>query len=144
MNTVRRGGFLLAKVHQAAGRVFARMLTARGVDITPAQGRVLFVLWQHGPQTPGELARQVSLQKSTLTAAIDRLEAAGQVTRVRSAEDRRSIVIQLTERSAETRRWYNEISQEMSERFYLGFTDEQATRFEKDLEQILHNLESED
>lgn len=144
MSEIRRGGFLVAKVHQAAGRVFAHMLSERGIDITPAQGRVLFVLWQQGPMVLTELARQVSLQKSTLTAAIDRLEACGQVERVRSQQDRRAITICLTERSKQTRRVYDEISAEMNRIFYRGFSAGEAAHFESDLQRILANLENKD
>ena len=34
----RQGGFLIAKIHRTAGRVFARMLRERGVQINPAGG----------------------------------------------------------------------------------------------------------
>jgi len=44
----RQGGFLIAKIHQTAGRVFARMLRERGIQINPGQGRILFVLWKKG------------------------------------------------------------------------------------------------
>src|SRR5512133_2560328 len=92
----RQGGFLLAKVHRTGGRVFARMLHGRGLDINPEQGRILFVLWQEGSLTIHEIARRVSLGKSTLTSAIDTLEAQGQVVRVRSDEDRRKVLVELT------------------------------------------------
>jgi hypothetical protein len=42
------GGFLIAKAHRTAGRIFAQMLRERGLDINPALGRVLFVFWQMG------------------------------------------------------------------------------------------------
>ena len=57
--TTRQGGFLIAKINQAAGRIFARMLRERGLDIHPGHGRILFVLWQHGPMPIHDLARRV-------------------------------------------------------------------------------------
>lgn len=141
MNRQRRGGFLIAKVHQAAGRGFARMLRARGMEITPAQGRVLFVLWQDGPLPLGELAKKVSLGKSTLTNAIDRLEDAGEVRRIRSGDDRRRIDVRLTDRSRKTRKLYEDVSAEMTDLYYRGIDEADIVRFERTLERILDNLE---
>jgi MarR family transcriptional regulator, organic hydroperoxide resistance regulator len=140
MSTVRQGGFLIGKVHQAVGRIFARMLRERGLDIHPAHGRILFVLWQEGPMPINKLARRVSLGKSTLTNAIDRLEASGDVMRVRSEDDRRTIIIRLTPQTRETKKLYEEVSRAMARLFYRGFTDADITRFEADLERILGNL----
>jgi MarR family transcriptional regulator, organic hydroperoxide resistance regulator len=141
MSTVRQGGFLIAKVHQAAGRIFARMLRERGVEIHPGNGRILYVLWQEGPLSIAELARRVSLGKSTLTHAIDKLEASGEVRRVRSETDRRSITVELTAQSRETKLLYEEVSRAMSKLFYRGFSGAEITHFEQDLERIRGNLE---
>jgi DNA-binding MarR family transcriptional regulator len=140
VSATRKGGFLIAKVHQGAGRIFARMLRERGMEINPAQGRILFVLWQEGPMTIFELAKRVSLGKSTLTNALDRLEASGEAMRVRSDEDRRKIVVRLTPKNRETQKLYEKVSRKMTKLFYRGFADEEIARFEASLERILKNL----
>ncbi len=136
----RRGGFLIAQIHRTAGRIFARMLRGRGLEINPEQGRVLFVLWEEGPMSIHDLARRVSLGKSTLTSALDRLEASGQVVRVRSPEDRRRIFIELTPRNQALHGLYEEVSREMTEVFYQGFAGQEIDGFESHLERILENL----
>lgn len=141
MTTTRQGGFLIAKVHQAAGRIFARMLRERGMEIHPAHGRILYVLWQEGSLPIHDLARRVSLGKSTLTNALDRLEASGEVKRVRSEEDRRSIVVELTPKNRETKKLYEEVSRAMTKLFYRDFGGDEIDRFETALERIQHNLE---
>ncbi len=141
MSRRRQGGFLIAKVHRTGGRVFARMLRERGLEINPAQGRILFVLWQEGPMTINEIARRVSLGKSTLTSGIDGLERRGQVVRVRSKEDRRKILIELTPENEGMHALYKEVSAEMTRVFYRGFTSAEITRFEQSLGRILKNLD---
>lgn len=140
MSKHRQGGFLISKVHQTAGRVFARMLRERNMDINPAQGRVLFVLWEQGPMTINSLAKQVSLGKSTLTNAIDRLEAVGQVVRVRTSEDRRSIRIELTPQNKKLHSLYEEVSRQMTEIFYQEFSSREIEQFESYLGRVLKNL----
>jgi DNA-binding MarR family transcriptional regulator len=137
----RQGGFLIAKVHRTGGRVFARMLRERGLEINPAQGRILFVLWQEGPMTINEIARRVSLGKSTLTSGIDRLEQRGQVVRVRSQEDRRKVLIELTPQNRGMHALYEEVSAAMSRVFYEGFSSAEIAGFEQSLRWILANLE---
>lgn len=141
MSTTRQGGFLIAKVHQAAGRIFARMLRERGMEIHPAHGRILYVLWQEGPMAIQELARRVSLGKSTLTNSLDRLEASGEVKRVRSDEDRRTVLVELTPKNRDTKKLYEEVSRAMTKLFYTGFTNEEIDQFEGQLERILGNVQ---
>ncbi len=136
----RQGGFLIAKVHQTAGRIFARMLRERRIETNPALGRILFVLWEQGPLPIHELARRVSLGKSTLTSALDRLESQGHVVRVRSPEDRRKILIKLTARNEAMHALYEDVSREMSDVFYAGLNAGDITRFERTLQHILDNL----
>lgn len=136
----RQGGFLIAKVHRTAGRVFARMLRRRRIEVNPAQGRVLFVLWEEGPMSIHELARRVSLGKSTLTSTVDGLESLGQVRRVRHPQDRRKILVELTPKNRAIHALYEEVSEEMTALFYAGFTAAEISKFERALERILGNL----
>ena len=142
MRRQRQGGFLIAKVHRTGGRVFARMLRERGLEINPAQGRILFVLWQEGPMTIHEIARRVSLGKSTLTSGIDGLEARGQVVRVRSREDRRKVLVELTPQNGGMHALYEKVSADMSRLFYRGFSSAEIAGFETSLRRILENLET--
>jgi MarR family transcriptional regulator, organic hydroperoxide resistance regulator len=141
MTERRQGGFLIAKIHRTGGRIFARMLRQRGLEIDPAHGRVLFVLWEEGSMAINELAKRVSLGKSTLTNTIDRLEAAGQIRRVRSADDRRKILIELTPKNEAVHRLYDEVSADMTRLFYRGFSKHDAARLDASLARVLANLE---
>ena len=136
----RQGGFLIAKVHQTAGRIFARMLRERNIETNPALGRVLFVLWEQGPATIHELARRVALGKSTLTSALDRLESQGHVVRVRSPQDRRKVLIELTAKNKALHALYEEVSNRMTEVFYAGIPEHEIAEFERVLQRVLENL----
>lgn len=136
----RQGGFLIAKVHQTAGRVFARMLRERRIETNPGLGRILFVLWEQGPLPIHDLAKRVSLGKSTLTSALDRLESQGHVVRVRSPDDRRKILIELTPGNKALHTLYEEVSREMADVFYAGIRAGDIVEFERTLEHILDNL----
>ena len=142
MNGPLQGGLLIAKIHRVAGRVFAKKLKSYQLDaINPAQGRILFVLWQQDNIPIQELARRTSLGKSTLTSMLDRLEQMGHLQRVPSLDDRRVITIRLTEKDKKMRDVYNKVSAEMTDLFYKGVTPEEISIFEEALVRILHNVE---
>ncbi|MFX1411418.1 MAG: MarR family transcriptional regulator, partial [Promethearchaeota archaeon] len=47
MREQRKGGFLISKIHQLSQRIFARILKEHKLeDFNPAQGRIMFTLWQ--------------------------------------------------------------------------------------------------
>ena len=141
MKIRREGGFLIAKIHQLSGRIFAKILKKSGIDeINPAQGRILFVLWNKDEIPISELARKTMLSKSTLTSMLDRLEKAGYVVRKHSQEDRRKILIKRTEKDKNLEKTYTQVSEEMTNLFYSGLTPEEITDFEDYLKRILHNL----
>ena len=124
MKKRRRGGFLISKIHQLAGRIFSRMLKEYGIEeINPSQGRIMFVLWQKDGISISELAKKTSLGKSTLTSMLDRLEEMGYVTRIRSEEDRRSVLIKRTEKDESWQKVYTQVSQDMERLYYDGFSE---------------------
>ena len=140
MKNQRQGGFLIARIHQLAGRVFARKLKEYQIEINPAQGRIMFVLWRNDGISISELARRTSLEKSTLTSMLDRLEKAGHVTRTRSQEDRRKVLIKRTEKDRSWQETYIQVSQEMTKLFYDGFSESEIAEFEQYLRRVLDNL----
>ncbi|PBB90860.1 MarR family transcriptional regulator [Mesorhizobium sp. WSM3864] len=76
-----------------------------------------------GPQSAGAVAAATGLTPAAVTALIDRLEARGLVTRTRSLEDRRKVVIEATELTREfSERYYGAIARE-GEKVMAGFSD---------------------
>lgn len=137
----REGGFLVAKIHQAAKRIFSKMLIEEGLgEINSAQGRILFVLWQKDGIPITELARKTALEKSTLTAMLNRLERKGLLQRIRPKEDRRTMLISLTPANTRLEKKFEKASADMTARFYKGFSEEERDMVEGFLRRIFSNL----
>jgi DNA-binding MarR family transcriptional regulator len=66
--------------------------------------RCLDVLRGVGPTTPTTLAGAVGMTTGGLSLALDRLEAAGYVTRRPNSSDRRSVIVEPTEHLAQVER----------------------------------------
>lgn len=66
------------------------------LGLTYPQYLVLLILWESGPTSVSGLGARVHLDSGTLSPLLRRLEGSGFVTRSRSADDERSVLIELT------------------------------------------------
>lgn len=140
MMSQRSGGFLITQIHHLGRRVFTELLKKHEIEIGPGQGRILFALWQRDGVPINDLVERTLLRKSTLSELLDNLEKAGYIRREQSEEDRRKILIKLTERTQKLQKVYINLSVEMTRIFYAGFEEEEIDRFETYLQRILNNL----
>ena len=98
----------MSQVRHLSGRIWEKLLKESGVDIfNGAQGRILYVLWEHGSLTITEIGKLTSLAKTTLTSMLDRMEASGLIMRVPDKKNRRQIFIEVTEKAREYREKYD-------------------------------------
>jgi len=82
------------------GETFKKKLKVRGEDV-----RVLFALRREGPPfrlRPTDLFKSLIVPSATMTRQLDRLVAAGLVSRVSDPNDRRSALVELTPRGLKT------------------------------------------
>ena len=135
-----KGGTLLSQVHQVCGRVWNRILRENNMaDLEGARGRIIFALWGNDGVPIKTLCEKTSLDKSTLTGIIDRLERDGYIERKPSETDKRSTLISLTGKEKEFAKNVQKVSNQMNEIFYKGFTDEEILQFDSMLARILEN-----
>ncbi len=70
---------------------------ANKLGINRTDLRCLGVVAERGPVAVGEVGRAVDLTRGATTTALDRVERAGYVRRIRDAQDRRGVLIEMTE-----------------------------------------------
>jgi DNA-binding MarR family transcriptional regulator len=98
---------------------FRRLLDVHRTDV-----RLLDVLHMAGGMSAGELARAGHLSPAAVTAALDRLERAGYVRRVRDREDRRRVLVEVTDRMHKlTEELYGPLA-ESGDRLLDGYSDD--------------------
>jgi DNA-binding MarR family transcriptional regulator len=91
----RSTGFLIRDTHLSVARALRQHLSEAGV--TPGQWYVLKVLWHQDGTSQRELSDRVGITQPVILNALRRLERAGWIRRQRSATDRRSRIVFLTE-----------------------------------------------
>ena len=87
--------FLVARLHRALNDRYRPVLGALG--LTYPQYLAMLALWEQAPMSVGRLGDRLRLDSGTLSPLLKRLEAAGLVTRTRSAGDERSVEVGLTD-----------------------------------------------
>jgi DNA-binding MarR family transcriptional regulator len=93
MSEVREAFRLNGQAGDAMDQAAAEFLGIHRTDT-----RLLDVLQMKGRMSAGELARSGQLSPGAGTAALDRLERAGYVRRVRDEKDRRRVLVEVTDR----------------------------------------------
>lgn len=138
----KQGGFLITRIKQVGGRIFERILAKKSIDaFSGPQGRILYVLWQQDGVPINELSKETGFAMTTLTSMLDRMEAANLIRRDRGDKDRRKILIYLTEGAKVLEKDYNEVTEEISDIYYKGFSEEEIQQFEAYLRRVLFNVE---
>lgn len=90
----------LRRILRAADLGNRQLATATG--LTPSQLLVLQEIADRGEVTPSELSVALQFGQATITNILDRLEAAGLVTRQRGEQDRRRVYLGVTDAGQDT------------------------------------------
>ncbi|WP_291859085.1 MarR family transcriptional regulator [Marinilabilia sp.] len=87
----------------AASRLITREYQPHldGLKITYPQYLVLMVLWEHGFMTVKEISAKLILKTNTLTPLLKRMMNQGILTRRRSDEDERNVIVELTKKGVQ-------------------------------------------
>jgi DNA-binding MarR family transcriptional regulator len=91
-------GYVVRRAQLWMVQDFRRAL--KGLGITPAQFSVLWVISSNPGVSQVRVAEALAIERARLVQMIDSLEAAGYVERTRSATDRRSHALRLTQSGA--------------------------------------------
>lgn len=103
-------------------RLFAQFYEKelKSFGLTYSQYLVLLSLWEENPQTLHSISRKLDLSSNTLTPLLKRLEQSGWVTRQKSDQDKRQLIVSLTQKGKEQKQpIYDAISKCVSEEMDL-------------------------
>jgi len=135
-----RAGFYITQIKQLQERIFERLLSENGIELSGGQGRILFVLWKQDKLTVSQISQETSLAKNTVSIVVDGMVKKGIVKRHINPNNRRQTIISLTDYAKSIQDQYERVSQQMNELFYEGFSEEEREQFEGYLLRILNIL----
>lgn len=87
--------FALYSTNLALHKLYRQLLAP--MNLTYPQYLVMLVLWEKDDITVSDIGERLFLDSATLTPLLKRLESAGMISRQRSRQDERQVVITLTE-----------------------------------------------
>ncbi|MFI1727903.1 MarR family winged helix-turn-helix transcriptional regulator [Streptomyces acidicola] len=129
MSTPDADGLLaeqLLRLTRRVHRIQKRHLERSGLDITPAQSRLLRTLTHYGsPPRMADLAERLEVVPRAVTTLVDGLEASGRVRRVPDPSNRRVIRIELTDEGRTALRELRGARRTAAEEILAPLTDEQ-------------------
>src|SRR6195952_2692440 len=83
----------------------------QALNLTYPQYLAMLVLWERDGLTVGEVSTRLLTDPGSLTPLLKRLEAEGLISRTRSKEDERVVIVKLTDRGRELQTRAHEIPQ---------------------------------
>ena len=133
--------FALSGVYHIKERLLTRLLRRHGLGrLSPAQGRILMALYEQDDIPVRKLSEMTSLDKSTLSLSLTRMEQFGLVERSGDEKDRRVVRVKLTRSGRSHCQACHEAMQEMSDILYCGVTNEERDVFLRVLNQLFENV----
>lgn len=131
---------LLAKAEQKHHNYTKKILIKEKLNVTPGQMSVLYTLYNGDGITITELSKKCYLDNSTLTGVIDRLEKSGLVLRGEHPDDRRQLLIYLTDAAKAKESLINDVMNRISTAMLAECTEEEIVIFRKVLLNIFDKL----
>ena len=135
-------GFYISRIKQVNTRLLNKFLAQKNITaFNGEQDRILHVLWENDGISNRELSKKSGLAMSSLTTMLERMEEKKLLERRVDENDKRKILIFLTDYAKSLKSEYDEISDKMTEISFEGISDEERLAFEATLEKVLYNFE---
>jgi Transcriptional regulators len=93
-------GFLIGHTNLLKDRLLDKHLEPE--DITAGQAKALFNIYRFNKTRPCDIGKSLGVDNSAITRMLDRLEKKGLIQRTPAPEDRRALIIGLTDKGYET------------------------------------------
>ena len=134
---------LLSNIHSITADFLTERLKKKGFpDFASSHGNILFQLSVNEEMTMGELSEKINRDKSTTTVLVRKLESEGFITGKPDPADKRSRIIYLTAKGKQFNQTAMDLSKDLLETFYRGFSEEEKQTFFQSLMRIKDNFTS--
>ena len=116
-------------------QAFQKKIAGKFKELSKNQPMVIKLIGMEGEVMPSTIGKFTGMEKSSLTRMVDDLEKKGIVFRKTDPDDRRKVLVSLTEKGLRYYNYLNKITAEMADEI-LKFVDEQ------DVEEFVQSLET--
>ncbi len=132
---------LIARVRDKAYEFIIRELNKKRITgLVPSHGGIMSILFKKDKASMKELAERIGRDKSTVTALVSKLMAAGYVSREKDPDDNRIIYLRLTAKGKSMERDFDEISEKLIATAFHGFSQREREFIVKGIVKMLNNF----
>ena len=140
----KRDAATLDTLDSLIGQVRAAILATldqelQPLDMTAAQYVIIVKLAGSRSESMAALCKTLSYDPGAMTRMIDRLERKGLVTRLRPLDNRRSVMLELTEAGLRMYPKLTECVAQVIRRFLAGFAQDEVSELRRLLQKLLAN-----
>lgn len=128
--------YLLSVSQNVVFKYFSQQLLA--YNITPSQYGVLSCLWQEKAKTPKGIGKLLYLEPSTISTILDKMQKNGLIERNIDTNNRRVILVSLTQKSRDLQYPIERIVVNMNNHILSEFTSEEKQNLSKILLKIIN------
>jgi len=132
---------LIARVRDRAHAFIIEELNKKKITgLVPSHGAILSILFNKDKASMKELAEKIGRDKSTVTALVNKLMAAGYVSKEKDLDDSRITHLSLTSKGKSLQPDFDEISEKLIATAFHGFTQKDQEEIVKGIEKMLNNF----
>ena len=132
---------LIARVRDKAYEFIIRELNKKRITgLVPSHGGIMSTLFKKNRASMKDLAARIGRDKSTVTALVNKLIAAGYVTRERDPDDNRITYLRLTAKGRSLEQDFDEISEKLIATAFSGFSQKERESMVKSVVKMLDNF----
>lgn len=134
--------YLISRIREAANKFIVQALETNGLKgVVPSHGDILMVLYTCEKCTMKELAQKIHRTKATLTVLVDKLIALKLIEKEKSPQDNRVTYIRLTPLGQSYKGIFEKISDELNNKLFKGFSDDETKNLVELLQKTRANIE---
>ena len=131
----------ISKIKEHANSFIMQSLAQHGVHgLVPSHGGMLVVLFNKQRVTMKDIADTIHRTKPTVTVLVAKLVDLGLFKKEQSAEDARVSYVELTAKGREFKEVFEDISVELTQKLFQGFSEVEQKKLEAYLDRVYSNI----
>ena len=131
----------ISKIKEHANSFIMQSLAQHGVHgLVTSHGDILVVLFHRQKVTMRDIADTIHRTKPTVTVLVAKLVDLGLVKKEQSPEDARVSYVELTNKGKEFKEVFEDISLELTQKLFQGFSEVEQKKLEAYLDRVYSNI----
>jgi len=114
-----------------------KSLRDRGSDLTITEMHTIHAVGDERPRTMTEVSRDLNITMGTLTTGVDKLIKKGYLVRKRTEEDKRVVLVELTEKGIEAKKMHDTFHRDMISSVIETMNDKEEAILIQALEKLI-------